>query len=147
MSNVVITGSSKGIGRGLAEEFIRGGHNVVISSRSQDDSARVAAELTAMGLAKATGTACDVSVREQVQGLWDHAVASFGSVDYWAYRSRVDFTSGLRYLRGGRPLLGAALAAWGLLRWPFRFDWLRLAWKERTRNSRLSHHTTVPPSA
>lgn len=83
MSNVVITGSSKGIGRGLAEEFIRGGHNVVISSRSQDDSRRVAAELTATGPAKATGIACDVSVREDVQGLWDHAVASFGSVDYW----------------------------------------------------------------
>jgi glycosyltransferase involved in cell wall biosynthesis len=71
----------------------------------------------------------------------------FGNVDYWAYRSRVDVTSGLRYLRGGRPLHGAALAAWGLLRWPFRFDWLRLAWRERRRNSRLSHHTTVPPYA
>lgn len=83
MSNVVITGSSKGIGRGLAEEFIRRGHNVTVSSRSQTDSERVAAELTEMGPAKATGTACDVSIKAQVQGLWDHAVQTFGSVDIW----------------------------------------------------------------
>ena len=37
MATVVITGSTKGVGRGLANEFARLGHNVVISSRSQDD--------------------------------------------------------------------------------------------------------------
>jgi len=35
VANVVITGSSKGIGRGLAEEFVRRGHNVTISARGQ----------------------------------------------------------------------------------------------------------------
>ena len=83
MSNVVITGSSKGIGRGLAEEFIKRGHHVTVSSRNQADSERVATELSEMGPAKATGVACDVSIKEQVQGLWDHAAAAFGSVDIW----------------------------------------------------------------
>ena len=55
MSNVVVTGSSKGIGRGLAEEFVRRGHNVTVSSRSQADSEHVAAELSAMGPARASG--------------------------------------------------------------------------------------------
>lgn len=83
MSNVVVTGSSKGIGRGLAEEFIRRGHNVTISSRSQEDSERSAAELTALGPARATGIACDVSIKAHVQGLWDHTARTFGSVDIW----------------------------------------------------------------
>lgn len=83
MANVVVTGSTKGIGHGLAEEFIRRNHNVTVSSRSQADAERVAAELTAMGPGKATGIACDVSIKSQVQGLWDHAVATFGSVDIW----------------------------------------------------------------
>lgn len=83
MSNVVITGSTKGIGRGLAENFIQRGHNVVVSSRSQADAQRVAEELTALGPGKATGTLCDVSNKSQVQGLWDFATASFSQVDIW----------------------------------------------------------------
>jgi NAD(P)-dependent dehydrogenase (short-subunit alcohol dehydrogenase family) len=83
MANVVITGSTKGIGRGLAEEFVRRGHNVTVSSRHQADAERVARELTAIGPGKATGTQCDVGVRHQVQALWDHAASSFGSVDIW----------------------------------------------------------------
>ena len=37
MANVVITGSTRGIGRGLAVEFLKRGHNVVVSSRGQAD--------------------------------------------------------------------------------------------------------------
>ena len=37
MANVVITGSTRGIGRGLAVEFLKRGHNVVVSSRRQAD--------------------------------------------------------------------------------------------------------------
>lgn len=83
MANVVVTGSTKGIGRGLAEEFIRRGYNVTVSSRSQADAERVAAQLTEMGPGKATGIACDVSIKTQVQSLWDHAAATFGAVDIW----------------------------------------------------------------
>ena len=39
MANVVITGSTKGVGRGLADAFARLGHNVVITSRRQADIA------------------------------------------------------------------------------------------------------------
>ena len=34
--NVVITGSTRGIGKGMAREFLNRGHNVVISGRTQD---------------------------------------------------------------------------------------------------------------
>jgi len=36
MKSVVITGSTKGIGRGLAQEFLKRGDKVVISGRSLD---------------------------------------------------------------------------------------------------------------
>jgi len=83
VSSVVVTGSTKGIGRGMAEEFIKRGHDVAISSRSEEDARRVADELTAIGPGQARGTRCDVSRREDVQGLWDFAVAELGGVDLW----------------------------------------------------------------
>ena len=44
MSSIVITGSTKGVGRGLANEFAKLGHNVVITSRRQADIASVTEE-------------------------------------------------------------------------------------------------------
>ena len=83
MSNVVITGSTRGIGRGLAVEFLKRGHNVVVSSRRQADVDKAVAELAAVGMAKAVGRTCDVTKKADVQALWDFAVATFGHVDFW----------------------------------------------------------------
>ena len=44
MANVVITGSTRGIGRGLAVEFLKRGHNVVVSSRKQVDVGKAVSE-------------------------------------------------------------------------------------------------------
>jgi short-subunit dehydrogenase len=83
MVTAVITGSTKGIGRGLAEEFIKRGHNAVICSRNQADVERVAAELAATGPGKCAGIACDITEKSQMQALWDHGAASFGKIDIW----------------------------------------------------------------
>jgi len=83
MSRVVVTGSTKGIGRGMAEEFVKRGHDVAVSSRSEDDAQRVAEELTVIGPGRACGTRCDVSRRDDVQGLWDFAASELGGVDLW----------------------------------------------------------------
>jgi NAD(P)-dependent dehydrogenase (short-subunit alcohol dehydrogenase family) len=83
MSTVVITGSTRGIGRGLASEFVQRGHSVVISSRNGDDGRAVAADLSAAGTGQAAGTQCDVSDPEAVQALWDFASGEFGQVDFW----------------------------------------------------------------
>jgi short-subunit dehydrogenase len=83
MKTVVVTGSTKGIGRGLAEEFVKRGHNAVICSRNLADVERVAEELNKTGPGKCTGTACDTTDKDMAQALWDHAVKAYGQVDIW----------------------------------------------------------------
>lgn len=83
---VVITGSTRGIGRGLALELLRRGHDVAISGRSAQAVATAQQELQAAagaGAGRVTGAACDVSDHAQLQGLWDAAQAAFGGVDIW----------------------------------------------------------------
>ena len=83
MTTAVITGSTKGIGRGLAEEFLKRGYNAVICSRSAEDVDRVANELSSGSEMTCTGIACDITDKAQVQALWDHARNVHGSVDVW----------------------------------------------------------------
>jgi len=83
--SVVITGSTQGLGFGYAREFLRRGHNVAICGRSQDkvDAALARLAADAAPPARAIGRACDASRIEDLQDLWDQAVAGFGRVDIW----------------------------------------------------------------
>jgi NAD(P)-dependent dehydrogenase (short-subunit alcohol dehydrogenase family) len=79
---VVITGSTRGIGRAMAEACAAAGATVVVSSRTQravDDTVR---SLTAAG-ATASGVRCDVSVDSDIEALFAHAVATHGRIDVW----------------------------------------------------------------
>ena len=81
---IVITGSTRGIGRGLAENFLKQGARVVISGRSQGDVDAVVQELgAAYGAKNVAGKACDITSADQLKELWDKAAESFGSVDVW----------------------------------------------------------------
>src|SRR3546814_19954235 len=72
MSKVaVVTGSTKGLGRGLATELLARGHRVAIVSPNGEDSASAARALGA----GAAGFGCDVTDLAQVQALWDRAAA------------------------------------------------------------------------
>ncbi len=82
--NVVITGSTKGIGLGMAREFLQRGHKVMISSRGQSAVDAAIAELSGeFESARIAGQPCDVSDRAQVQALWDKSASAFGTVDIW----------------------------------------------------------------
>ena len=82
---IVITGSSRRIGKGLAGELLRRGHHVVISGRTQASADAAARELLllASGGARVLGVGCEVSQSDQLQGLWARSVAEFGGVDIW----------------------------------------------------------------
>jgi NAD(P)-dependent dehydrogenase (short-subunit alcohol dehydrogenase family) len=84
MKTIVVTGSTKGIGYGLVEEFLKLGCQVLVSGRKQEDADRAAFILEECAskeniLAKA----CDVGEYQQVQALWEAAVDRFGKVDIW----------------------------------------------------------------
>lgn len=83
--SIVITGSTRGIGRGLAAEFLRRGHLVTVSGRTQAavDGTVAALAPLAVGGARVVGAPCDVADAAAVQRLWDVAVAAFGRVDAW----------------------------------------------------------------
>ncbi len=85
MAVAVITGSTRGIGLGLAREILKRGHNIVVSGRSQEatDSAVLSLTSDASAKARVLGQPCDVDEITQVQALWEKAIQEFDRVDYW----------------------------------------------------------------
>lgn len=76
----IITGSSKGIGAAIARGLAAAGAHVVISSRSAEAVAALAAELREEGM-EATGIACHVGDEAQLRQLVEQTVATYGGVD------------------------------------------------------------------
>jgi dehydrogenase/reductase SDR family member 4 len=76
----LITGSSRGIGRAIAEEMAAAGARVVISSRKAEACDKAVAELTARGI-EAIAVPCNVSSKEDLQRLVDATIARWGRID------------------------------------------------------------------
>jgi NAD(P)-dependent dehydrogenase (short-subunit alcohol dehydrogenase family) len=84
MKTVVITGSTRGIGYGLADAFLALDCAVVISGRTQEAVDRAVAELSAKHEPdRILGQPCDVTDFQQVQVLWDVSQARLGKIDIW----------------------------------------------------------------
>jgi len=84
MKVIVITGSTRGIGFGLARSFLELGCAVVVSGRTGESVARAVSALQAEFPAdRILGQPCDVTDFAQVQALWDATQARFGRVDIW----------------------------------------------------------------
>lgn len=71
----VITGSTRGIGRAIAEAFIAAGARVVVSSETEAETQAVAAEIGAHGIC------CDVTNEDALSRLVEGTVAQFGGLD------------------------------------------------------------------
>lgn len=74
---VIVTGATRGIGRGIALRFGRAGINVLAVSRSQADADKVAAEIGP----HAAGFAADVATPEGCKAMAEVAVSRFGGID------------------------------------------------------------------
>lgn len=90
MKTIVITGSTRGIGFGLAVSFLNAECNVVISGRTRE-----AIDLAVKKLAEGNpgdrilGVVCDARNPKQVQELWDKTIQKFGRVDIWVNNAGV----------------------------------------------------------
>ena len=79
---VVITGSTRGIGRAMADACAAEGAAVVVSSRTAEAVAATVLELEATG-ATVSGIACDVAIYADLEALFAHAVENHGHIDVW----------------------------------------------------------------
>ena len=76
----VITGSSRGIGRAIAQECAKMGAKIVVSSRKIAACEAVVSEIEAAG-GKATPFACNVGVKSDLEALVAHAMREYGRID------------------------------------------------------------------
>lgn len=81
MQTIVITGSTRGIGKGLAREFLKLGHRAVVTGRTQAAVDSACAELGSLG--EVLGCPLDCRSLESNRAVWSAAVERFGRVDVW----------------------------------------------------------------
>lgn len=77
----IVTGSTKGIGRAIAEAFADHGANVAISSRREEACAEVAAAINAKHPGAAIAAAANISSKEALARLVAQTRAAFGRID------------------------------------------------------------------
>ncbi|MFC2145010.1 SDR family NAD(P)-dependent oxidoreductase [Actinomycetota bacterium] len=82
MKNVVITGSTRGIGLSMAKEFLKTSNNVTISGRSKKLPEKLKKDLNSFG-SQILYVSCDVSKVDEVEKLWRQSKEKWGSIDIW----------------------------------------------------------------
>ncbi|HET9531049.1 MAG TPA: SDR family oxidoreductase [Blastocatellia bacterium] len=76
----IVTGSTKGIGRAIAEALARAGARVVISSRKADKCQEVAGLIRSEGL-EAVSIPCHIGKRDEVERLVSETKKQYGQID------------------------------------------------------------------
>jgi len=81
---IVITGSTRGIGFGLADEFLKRGNAVTISGRSEESVNTAIRDLAKRhDSQRIHGKVCDVTSLAEIEGLWESTKERFGNIDIW----------------------------------------------------------------
>ncbi len=106
MKNIVITGSTRGIGLCMAKEFLRAGCKVTISGRGSKLSGELKKELSGF-MEQILYVSCDVSKADEIERLWRQSKEKWGSIDIWinnagqncpyeyCYETEVDYVDSL----------------------------------------------------
>ncbi|MEM9764048.1 MAG: SDR family NAD(P)-dependent oxidoreductase, partial [Pseudomonadota bacterium] len=78
--SVLVTGGSKGIGKGIATVFAKAGANIMIAARSEEAAKTTADEMTAAGL-RVAYTLGDVGEWGDVQAIVKATADAYGGLD------------------------------------------------------------------
>ncbi len=79
---IVITGSTRGIGNGLARQFLKRNHQVIINGRNNDAVNGTVKELKEKGY-DVQGVAGDVTDESTFQAIIDKAISNYKKIDIW----------------------------------------------------------------
>ena len=77
---VIVTGSTRGIGKSIASAFAARGAKVVVNGRSAEQVRQVVGQISASG-GRALSFVADISVKAQVEAMIDTAIREFGKID------------------------------------------------------------------
>lgn len=87
---VVITGGTRGIGKAIAEEFLREGAKVAVFSRNQESVERFLNEMGSQyGQDRVFGKALDVSEEKDVETFVHETAKRFGGIQVWVNNAGV----------------------------------------------------------
>src|SRR5262249_38346294 len=89
----VVTGSGRGIGRGIVTRFAREGARVVVNDRDADVVARTSKEIREAG-GTCLEVVADVSVESQGTRLLDATLAAFGTLDILVNNAQMSVNKG-----------------------------------------------------
>lgn len=78
---VIVTGAASNIGRAITLGFAREGARIILADIDVPQAEAVAKQAQTLGAASAEVVGCDVTRQDQVQAMFRHAVARFGTVD------------------------------------------------------------------
>jgi len=79
--SAIVTGATKGIGKGIARVLVSAGADVLITGRNEQDAQATVAELAALGAGRVAYSLGDVSDPEACARMAAAAVAAHGGID------------------------------------------------------------------
>lgn len=79
--SAIVTGATKGIGKGIARVLVSAGANVLITGRNEQDAEATVAELAALGAGRVAYSLGDVADPEACARMAAAAVAAHGGID------------------------------------------------------------------
>jgi len=76
---VIVTGGSKGVGKGIVEAFLNSNASVIFTSRNEEEGKKTEAELSELGTVEYQKS--DVGEEEAVKALINYVVEKYGKID------------------------------------------------------------------
>jgi 3-oxoacyl-[acyl-carrier protein] reductase len=121
----LVMASSQGLGKAIAEGFVKEGVNVLIASRNVDQLKIVKEELSSLGDAKVDYIGCDITKPNQIEAMIQKLSIDYGALDIlinnaggppagsfedltddeWQQSFELNLLSYIRIIRGALPLL------------------------------------------